>query len=307
VRGVVVALGNFDGVHLGHQAVLRRALEEAERRSARVVAATFEPHPRAILRPGSEPKLLTVPSLRRELLLCYGADEVYTISFDEALSRKRPDEFVREVLAGELGAEAVVVGENFRFGYRAAGDVADLARLMRGFGGEVYGVPIRAAGGRGISSTQIRALISAGEVGEAARLLGRPYVVRGEVIVGDQRGRTIGFPTANVLSDPAVVVPARGVYAACVRTGDTAYAACANIGVAPTFGDRESKIEAYLLDFEGNLYGRVVDIGFVSRIRAEKRFSGVEELKRQISHDVEETRRLLQAIPFDACGSIWYG
>ena len=289
----MVALGNFDGVHLGHQAVLRRASEEAERRGVKVVAATFEPHPRAILRPGSAPRLLTDPSLRRELLLCYGADGVYTISFDEALSRKSPEEFVRGVLVGELLAEAVVVGENFRFGHKAAGDVGDLATLMRGFGGEVYAVPIRAAGGREISSTQIRALISAGEVREAARLLGRPYVVRGEVIVGDRRGRTIGFPTANVLADPAVVIPARGVYAGCVRTGGMAYAACTNIGVAPTFGDRESKIEAYLLDFEGDLYGRVVDVGFISRIRAEKRFSGVEELKRQISRDVENARRLL--------------
>lgn len=288
-----MALGNFDGVHLGHQAVLRRALEEAQRRSVKVVAATFEPHPRAILRPGMEPKLLTDPSLRRELLLRYGADEVYTIPFDEALSRKSPEEFVREVLVGELRAQAVVVGENFRFGHRAAGDVGDLTRLMRGVGGEVYGVPIRAAGGWEISSTQIRSLICAGEVREAARLLGRPYAVRGEVIVGDRRGRSIGFPTANVLADPAVVIPARGVYAGCVWTGGKAYAACTNIGVAPTFGDRESKIEAYLLDFEGDLYGRVVDVGFVSRIRAEKRFSGVEELKLQISRDVEEARRLL--------------
>jgi riboflavin kinase / FMN adenylyltransferase len=292
VRGVVVALGNFDGVHLGHQAVLRRALEEAERRGAKAVAATFEPHPRAVLRAGSEPKLLTDPTLRREVLLRHGADEVYSISFDEALSRKSPEEFVRETLVGELRAEAVVVGENFRFGHRAAGDAGDLARLMRGFGGEVYAVPIRAAGGREISSTQIRALISAGKVSEAARLLGRPYVVRGEVVLGNRRGRTIGFPTANVVPDPAVVVPARGVYAGYVRTGGSEYAACTNVGVAPTFGDRESKIEAYLLDFGGDLYGRVVDVGFVSRIRAEKQFSGVEELKQQISRDVEEARRL---------------
>ncbi len=293
MRRVVVALGNFDGVHLGHQAVLRQALEEAERRGVKVVAATFEPHPRAVLRPGGEPKLLTDPSLRRELLLCYGAEEVYTISFDEALSRKSPEEFVREVLVGELRAEAVVVGGNFRFGNKAAGDIADLARLMRGFGGEAYAVPIRVAGGREISSTHIRALITSGQVGEAARLLGRPYVVRGEVIMGDRRGRTIGFPTANVLADPGVVIPARGVYAGCVRTGGTTYSACTNIGVAPTFGDRESKIETYLLDFEGDLYGRVVDVGFISRIRAEKRFSGVDELKRQISRDVAEARRLL--------------
>jgi riboflavin kinase / FMN adenylyltransferase len=290
---VVVALGNFDGVHLGHQVVLRRAVEEGRRRGERVIAATFHPHPRAVLAPGSEPRLLTTLELRREALHRYGADEVRVIRFDEALSRMSPEEFVGDVLVGEIGAGAVVVGENFRFGHRAAGDVGDLRRIMRWYGGEAYSVPVRSENRRApISSSRIRMLVGEGSVEEAAMLLGRPYVVRGEVVVGDKRGRTIGFPTANVLPDPALVVPARGVYAGFARVGKESYPACTNVGVAPTFERRESRIEAYLLGFGGDLYGRVIDVSFIGRIREEKRFSGVEELKRQIARDVEEARRI---------------
>ncbi|MCA1687096.1 MAG: bifunctional riboflavin kinase/FAD synthetase [Actinobacteria bacterium] len=289
----VVALGNFDGVHLGHQAVLRRAVEEGRRRGGRIVAATFDPHPRAVLGPGEPPRLLTTLELRREALLRYGADDVWAIRFDEELSRKSPEEFVRDVLVGEIGAEAVVVGENFRFGHMAAGDFGDLGRLMKSLGGEAYAVAVRSEDGKGgISSTRIRALVAEGDAEEAARLLGRSYVLRGEVVVGDRRGRSIGFPTANVLPDPAVVVPARGVYAGFVRVGKDVHASCTNVGVAPTFERGESRVEAYLLDFEGNLYGRVVDVSFVRRIRSEKRFSGVDELKEQIARDVEEARRI---------------
>jgi len=290
---VVVALGNFDGVHLGHQVVLRRAVEEGRRRGERVIAATFHPHPRAVLAPGSEPRLLTTLELRREALHRYGADEVRVIRFDEALSRMSPEEFVGDVLVEEIGAGAVVVGENFRFGHRAAGDVGDLRRIMRWYGGEAYSVPVRSEDRRApISSSRIRMLVGEGSVEEAAMLLGRPYVVRGEVVVGDKRGRTIGFPTANVLPDPALVVPARGVYAGFARVRKESYPACTNVGVAPTFERRESRIEAYLLGFGGDLYGRVIDVSFIGRIREEKRFSGVEELKRQIARDVEEARRI---------------
>ena len=293
MRGVVVALGNFDGVHLGHQAVMRRAVEEGRRRGARVVAATFDPHPRAILGPRVQPKLLTTLELRREALLRYGADEVRVIRFDQELSKKSPEEFVRDVLVGEIGAEAVVVGENFRFGHRAAGDVAELERLMRSYGAEVFAVAVEDEAGKGgISSTRIRELVAQGEVGLAASLLGRPYVLRGEVAVGDRRGRILGFPTANVVPDQAVVVPARGVYAGFVRVGKALYPACTNVGLAPTFERGESRVEAYLIDFEGDLYGRVVDVSFVRRIRPEKRFSGVEELKEQIARDVEAARRI---------------
>ena len=291
MRPVVIALGNFDGVHLGHQEVLKRAVEEGRRRGMRVIAATFHPHPRAVLGAGDPPKLITPVESRCEMLLSYGADEVWVIPFDVAMSRKTPEQFVKDVLIGEGGAGVVVVGENFRFGHKAVGHFSDLHRLMRQEGGTAVGVQVRGWGmGGGISSTRIRALISGGEVTEAASLLGRPYVLRGEVVVGDKRGRSIGFPTANVLPDTDAVVPASGVYAGFVRFGEKECAACTNVGVAPTFGRTESRVEAYLLDFEGDLYGRVVDVSFVKRIRQERRFSGVDELIGQIRRDVGEAR-----------------
>ncbi|MGB3683492.1 MAG: bifunctional riboflavin kinase/FAD synthetase [Rubrobacteraceae bacterium] len=300
MSGVVVALGTFDGVHLGHQAVLRRAAEERDRRGggeSKVVAATFDPHPRMVLNPDSAPGLLTTLDLRREALLTYGAEEVRTIKFDGSLSRKSAEEFVRDVLVEDLGAETVVVGENFRFGYRAAGDTQDLGRLMRSHGGSAICVPIKGEnGGLEVSSTRIRALLLEGEAGQAARLLGRPYLVRGEVMVGDKRGRTIGFPTANLMPAPSLIVPDRGVYAGIAYVGDSEYVACINIGVAPTFGRDVSKVEAYLLGFDEDLYGKTIDVGFVGRIRSEKRFSGVDELKAQISRDAEEARRIVDDI-----------
>lgn len=293
MRPVVVALGNFDGLHVGHQAVVRRAVEEGHKRGLRSVAATFDPHPRAVLWPGNEPKLLTTLEVRRELLLACGVDEVRAIPFDLALSKKSPREFVREVLVGSLDAGVVVVGENFRFGYKAAGDLLELDRCMREAGGEAYAVPISHGLGEDISSTRIRELVSDGEVREAARLLGRPYLLRGEVIEGDRRGRTIGFPTANVLPDERVLVPGRGVYAGHVWVGSERHGACTNVGTAPTFDRRESKVEAYLLGYKGDLYGKVVDVTFQERLRPEKRFSEIGELKEQIARDVAEAEKIL--------------
>lgn len=298
VGPVVVALGNFDGVHLGHQVVVRRAVEEARSRGMRAVAVTFDPHPRSVLRPGSEPKLLTVLEVREELLLGCGVDEVRVLRFDLDLSKKSPGDFVREVLVGELGAGVVVVGENFRFGYKASGDVKDLDRHMRDAGGEAYAVPTyvlgEAAGsGEAINSTRIRMLLHDGEAREAARLLGRPYSLRGVVVEGDKRGHALGFPTANVLPGAVALVPGRGVYAGHVRVGEERYGACTNVGVAPTFERRESRVEAYLLDYDGDLYGEVIDVTFEERLRPEKQFSGVYELKEQIARDVAEARRVV--------------
>ena len=291
-------MGNFDGVHLGHQVVVRRAVEEARSRGMRAVAVTFDPHPRAVLRPGSEPKLLTVLEVREELLLGCGVDEVRVLRFDLELSKKSPGDFVREVLIGELGAGVVVVGENFRFGYKASGDVKDLDRHMRDAGGEAYAVPTyvlgEAAGsGEAINSTRIRKLLHDGEAREAARLLGRPYSLRGVVVEGDKRGHALGFPTANVLTGSVALVPGRGVYAGHVRVGEERYGACTNVGVAPTFERRESRVEAYLLNYEGDLYGEVIDVTFEERLRPEKQFSGVYELKEQIARDVAEARRVV--------------
>lgn len=293
MRGVVVALGNFDGVHLGHQSVVRRAVEEGRERGLCTVAASFDPHPRAILAPGNEPKLLTTLEVRRELLLACGADEVYNIRFDYELSRRSPEEFVRKVLVGTLDTTVVVVGESFRFGYKASGGFGDLRRWMREAGGEAIAVPTYALG-EAVSSTKIRALLLEGEAREAARLLGRSYFLRGEVVAGDKRGRLLGFPTANVLPDERVLVPGRGVYAGHARVGKDSYGACTNVGVAPTFERQESKIETYLLGFQGNLYGRVVDVSFVERLRPEKRFFGIDELKTQISLDIARAREIVE-------------
>jgi riboflavin kinase/FMN adenylyltransferase len=278
--------------------VVRRAVGEARARGMLALAVTFDPHPRAVLRPGSEPKLLTVLEVREELLIGCGVDEVRVIRFDLELSKKSPRDFVQEVLVGELGAGVVVVGENFRFGYKASGDVRDLDRHMREAGGEAYAVPTyvlaEAAGsGEPINSTRIRALLHDGEAHAAARLLGRPYSLRGVVIEGDKRGRALGFPTVNILPDTVALVPGRGVYAGHVRVGEERYGACTNVGVAPTFERRESRVEAYLLDYEGDLYGEVVDVIFEEHLRPEKRFSGVDELKEQIARDVAEARRVL--------------
>jgi riboflavin kinase/FMN adenylyltransferase len=294
VRGLVIALGNFDGVHLGHQVVIRRAVEEGRKRGLRVGVVTFDPHPQAVLRPRSELKLLTSLEVRKEMLLACGVDEVHAMRFDENLSKKNPEEFVREVLVGKFKAAVVVVGENFRFGYKASGNVEDLRRYMREMGGEAYAVPIYAFLGESINSTTIRALIADGEVREAARLLGRPYSLRGKVVVGDKRGRVIGFPTANVLPEACSLVPGRGVYVGHVWIEAECYGACTNVGVAPTFDQRASRVEAHLLDYQGDLYRRVVEVTFVERLRPEKRFSGADELKEQIARDIVEARKILR-------------
>ena len=294
MRGVVIALGTFDGVHLGHQVVIRHAVEEGRKRGLRVVVVTFDPHPQAVLRPGSELKLLTTLEVRKEILLACGVDEVHAMRFDENLTKKNPEEFVREVLVGKFKAAVVVVGENFRFGHKASGNIEDLRRHMRETGGEAYAVPIYAFLGESINSTKIRALIAGGEVREAARLLGRSYSLRGKVVVGDKRGRVIGFPTANVLPEACSLVPGRGVYVGHVWVEAERYGACTNVGVAPTFDQRDSRVEAHLLDYQGDLYGRVVEVTFVERLRPEKRFFGADELKEQIERDIVEARKILR-------------
>lgn len=290
----VVALGNFDGVHLGHRVVIGRAISEGAERGWPVLAATFDPHPREVLKPGEGPNLLTTLEVRRELLFGLGVDGVRAIPFTEALSRKSPEEFVRDVLIGALGAGLVVVGENFRFGHKAAGDFGDLRRLMEAEGGGAVAVGIQGNSGTGISSTRIRALISEGGVREANGLLGRPYVVRGEVVRGDARGRNLGYPTANVLPDERQVVPGAGIYAGRVRVDRAWYGAATNVGYAPTFDRPDSRIEAYLLDFSGDLYGQTVDVTFVQRLRAEEKFASVEELVGQMGRDVARAREVLR-------------
>ena len=279
-----VAVGEFDGVHLGHREVMRGA----------DTVLTFEPHPRAVVAPDKAPKLITPLAAKVDLVAGLGVRELVVIPFDGAFASQSPQGFIDDVLVGKLGAHTVSVGENFRFGHRAKGDVA-LLRAQTAF--ETRVVQLVQGDGEVISSSHIRDLIAAGEVERAAACLGSPFQLRGPVAHGDKRGRTLGFPTANLVPDPALVYPGHGVYAcrAAVELGGEWqwWPAATNVGVRPTFvTGRGLLVEAFLLGFEGDLYGRELRLAFLSRLRGELRFDSVEELVEQMERDVEETRRI---------------
>jgi riboflavin kinase/FMN adenylyltransferase len=272
-----VAVGEFDGVHLGHRAVI----------AGSDTVLTFEPHPRSVVRPEAAPRLLTDLRTKTRLIAALGVGELVVITFDKQLAAQSPQAFIDEVLVGRLGAIQVSVGENFRFGHRAEGDPAMLAGDPR-FATRV--VPLVEIDGEIVSSSHIRALVAAGEVEQAKRFLGAPFAVEGEVAHGDKRGRTLGFPTANLVPDETLVCPGHGIYAA--RAAGRM--ACVSVGVRPTFGTgRAALIEVYLLDFDGDLYGQSLRVEFVRRLRGERRFASVEALVSQMSLDVEQTRALL--------------
>ncbi|HEX3615502.1 MAG TPA: bifunctional riboflavin kinase/FAD synthetase [Solirubrobacteraceae bacterium] len=272
-----VAVGEFDGVHLGHRAVI----------SGSDTVLTFEPHPASVVRPGGGPKLLTTLELKAELIAELDVDELVVVPFDESFAHKQASEFVERVLVEKLAATHVSVGQNFRFGHRARGTAALLAGDGRF---ETRVVPLVEVDGVTVSSTRIRNLLIGGEVEAAARLLGSAFRIRGEVVPGEQRGRELGFPTANLVPDPKLACPGHGVYAC--RVGERP--AAVNVGVRPTFGsDLQLLVEAYVLDFEGDLYGQQLTIEFAARLRGEQRFESLDELVAQIHRDVERTRELL--------------
>ncbi len=271
-----IAVGEFDGVHIGHREVI----------AGNDTVLTFDPHPLQVVSPQAAPKLLTGLEVRADLIADLGVQELVLIPFDEHFAHQSPQEFIDEVLVGRLGATHVSVGENFRFGHRAAGDCALLAEDQR-FQTRV--VPLVELDGEIVSSSHIRGLVLSGEVEAAARFLGAPFQVRGEVVPGDRRGRELGFPTANIVPDETLVCPGHGVYAA--RAG----AACAavNVGVRPTFGTgRAVLVEAYLLDRQADLYGQTLCLDFLARLRGERRFSSVEALVAQMHDDVARAREL---------------
>jgi riboflavin kinase/FMN adenylyltransferase len=291
----VVVIGNFDGVHLGHQHVIRTARERAEAEDLRVVAVTFDPHPMAVLRPDHAPVMLSDLTTRCRLLADAGADDVFVIAFSREIAAWTPDEFIDRVLVAALRARHVVVGANFRFGNRAAGDVDTLRRAGDAGDFEVHGIALD-GGPQVWSSTYVRTCLAAGDVEGAAEALGRPYVVTGEVVEGDRRGRDLGFPTANV-PVRGLAVPADGVYAGWLRVldDDEYLPAAISVGTNPTFdGDRERRVESYVLDRSDlELYGRTVEISFVARIRGMVRFDGTDPLVAAINEDVARTRELL--------------
>jgi riboflavin kinase/FMN adenylyltransferase len=293
----VVTIGVFDGVHQGHQQILGQAVKQARARALPAVVVTFDPHPSEVVRPGSHPAVLTEPGRKAELVEGLGVDAMCVIPFTLEFSRLAAEGFVHDILVDRLHASLVVVGENFRFGHKAAGDVAMLRRLGRTFGFAVEAPPLVAAGETVFSSTYIRALVAAGDVDVAAVALGRAHRLEGIVVRGDQRGREIGFPTANLLTGAHAAVPADGIYAAWLmrpaRAHDEPRMAAVSVGTNPTFSGRERRVEAYILDFAEDIYGEQISLDFVARLREQRVYREVSALTAQIDDDVTRTRTLL--------------
>ena len=296
-RGAVVAAGNFDGVHLGHQAVLAETRALAEKLAAPFAVLTFEPHPRAVFQPGLPPFRLTPFRVKSLVLESLGIDLLFTLHFDPAFAQKSAEDFVAEILVQGLGAKAVVVGYDFVFGHKRRGTPALLEAegSKHGFAVKIV-APVSGQGGVVYSSTQIREHLVAGRSREAAVLLGRPWEIDGRVDVGDKLGRTIGFPTANIaLAD--YLRPAPGVYAvrAGVEDGTNVvwHDGAANLGWRPTVGGKDLRLETHLFDFSGDLYGKHLRVALIERLRPEQRFDGLDALKAQIAADCIDARQIL--------------
>ena len=292
----VVTIGVFDGVHRGHQRIIGRAVERAREVGLPSVVLTFDPHPVEVVRPGQHPPMLTGPRLKADLLEALGVDVMCVLPFTQAFSRLTAAEFVHGVLVERLHVSTVVVGENFRYGHRGSGDVAELTADGRRFGFTVEGAPLQGSADTTWSSTYVRSCVDAGDMAGAAAALGRDHRVDGFVVRGDQRGRTIGYPTANLEPLPWSAVPADGVYAGrLVRASGEVLPAAISIGTNPTFAGRERRVEAYVLDAEPglDLYGEHVGLTFAARLRDTLRFDGVEPLVAQMERDVERARALL--------------
>jgi riboflavin kinase / FMN adenylyltransferase len=277
-----VAIGTFDGVHLGHREVIAGA----------ETVVTFDPHPQSVVAPGSQPRLLTTLDRKAELIATLGVEELVVIPFDGDFASRTAEDFVDHVLVERVQATHVSVGENFRFGHKAQGDAAMLRADARF---ETRVVPLLEVDGEVVSSSHIRGLVSGGAVQYADQLLGAPFAVDGEVQHGDKRGRTLGFPTANLVPRPGYVVPGHGVYACRVALADgTVVPAATNVGVRPQFvTGRGELIEAYLIDWSGDLYGARIRVEFLRRLRGERRFESVDALVEQMHRDVDEAREIV--------------
>jgi riboflavin kinase/FMN adenylyltransferase len=288
-EGRSVAVGTFDGVHLGHRRVIGEAAEWGRSHGSRVAVVTFEPHPLELLRPGDPPRLLSSTPIKIDLIAGLAVDELVVVPFTEEFSTLEPEHFCQDVLADTLGARHVSIGENFRFGHKARGD-ASLLQSRSEF--ETAIVPLVEHGGGPVSSSRIRELLERGDVAAANELLGVPFQLEGLVKEGDGRGRSLGMPTANVAPEPNLIVPGKGIYAG--RALD--HPAAISIGVRPTFeDDGQLLVEAYLLDFDGDLYGQTLRVSFLKRIRDELRFDSADELVAQMKRDVEQARAIVLA------------
>ncbi|HET7489019.1 MAG TPA: bifunctional riboflavin kinase/FAD synthetase [Acidimicrobiales bacterium] len=296
-QGTVVTIGAYDGVHLGHRALLGRVRAMADSLGAAAAVVTFDRHPATVVRPESAPRLLTDLDQKLELLAGTGLDYAYVVRFDEARSSESAEDFVTEVLVGCLAARAVVVGHDFHFGHGRRGDVPLLQRMGAGLGFDVLGIALAGEGGDAVSSTRVRGLLAAGDAAGAAALLGRPHEVRGAVVEGDRRGRELGYPTANVAVPADILLPADGIYAGWYRRPDgSTHPAAISLGRRPTFHPdaAASVLEAYVLDFAGDLYGEEAGVRFVARLRGEERFDSVDALIAQMDADVGAARQALR-------------
>jgi riboflavin kinase/FMN adenylyltransferase len=290
--GSAVTVGFFDGVHVGHQAVIRQAVKASRERDLRSVALTFDRHPREVLTPDAVPQLLTTLRRKAELIESLGVDVLAVMEFDEGVSRWAPERFVDQALVAGLGIRHAVVGANFSFGHRAAGTSEVLEELGRARGFSVETVPLTILDGRPVSSTSIRRALTDGDLVWPARALGRRYLVEGTVVPGAGRGRGLGFPTANLRTPARILLPGRGVYAGRAYAGGNAWTAAINVGMNPTFGEEPLHVEAFLLDFDGDLQGRVLAVEFWERLRDEVRFESAEALAHQMKEDVARARAL---------------
>src|SRR6266851_828558 len=288
----VVALGNFDGVHLGHRTILKTAIDRARAEGGTAFALSFDPLPAKVLFPDRAPRLILTSEDKLELLRRSGLDGVLVLNFTRALSQIEAPDFLREFILGKIGARAVVVGHSVSFGHNRTGNAALMVQLGREFGFETIVVSPVKIGGVEVSSTNVRKLILQGELRGAAKLLGRFHFLSGKIVHGRERGRKIGFPTAN-LESKSECIPPDGVYATRVVLEDGAFPAITNIGMRPTFDESGRSIEAHIFDFDRDLYGRKIKLEMVERIRAEKKFSSAVELSRQIALDVQRAKEIL--------------
>ncbi len=292
-----VALGNFDGVHLGHQEILRRTIDTAHRKGRDAIVYTFDPHPRLVLNKVPEVPRITTPSERARILELLGVDVLILAEFTLEFATQTPEEFVENVLVEELGVRNLFIGENYRFGKNRSGTPNTLKKMSRELGFVVHVVPPVRYGNVPVSSSLIRDHLSKGEISQANALLGREFTIQGRVIHGHHRGKALGFPTANI--KPEVKLhPPEGVYAAYCQTEEgSIHKAVMNIGYNPTFHDRRVSYELYILDFERDLYGQYLTAYVVERLRPEMVFQGPEELKQQIVKDVQYARSILTGAP----------
>lgn len=290
-KSVVVTIGVFDGVHAGHKYLISQAKEFAAQSNSVLVAATFDPHPVSVLRPNAFLGLLTLPDFRVELLKSAGANRVEIIDFNKKVSKMSPDEFIESIVLDQLNANTVVVGENFRFGVNASGDVSTLETLANKFGFELKVVKLM-GDKQTWSSTRVRTNLINGEVKQAREILGRPHRLTGQVVHGDHRGRELGYPTANLEIFGNLIIPADGVYSALLHTAQDVFPAAVSIGTNPTFeGVENRRVEAYVLDQSDlDLYGKIVSIDLIDFVRSMTKFDGVAALIEQMAKDVENTR-----------------